>query len=348
MKRTCAGHWTSSFTPDARTACPLPIRWCWRNATAIQPETCPPAIRPSISSSISTVTDPIETNPPRVDTPPQTDVTPPETTPPSEPETPLEEEKKPIVKIVRGSWYIRTGAGKSYKSVGVAHEGDVFDYLGKSGSWNAVSYNGNKRWIYNSGSKVEGFSKGGWIEDVKNIARRQGDDVVTVNTLKRGEAVLELNIAKSFVKFAGNIPQIVHTIGNYEQMAAIDKMRAAPNYTNQAVQNEFNYEINIPIDHVEDYDDLIYKITHDRKFEGLIQDMTINRLAGGSKFEKYRTRFWLYGGWIVSISLLLNGGIEREKHGAKSADRRTIQVGDGTSRSMQETIERNHGAEQNV
>lgn len=238
----------------------------------------------------TTVTDPVETNPPTADTPPQTDGTPPGQTQPSDTETPSGDGKKQIVKIIKGSWYIRTGAGKGYKSVGVAHEGDVFDYLGNSGSWNAVSYKGEKRWIKNTGSKVEGFSKGGWIEDVKEIARRQGDDVVTVNTLKRGEAVLEPNLAKSFVKFASNIPQIVHTIGNYEQMAAIDQMRTAPKNTNQAMQNEFNYEINIPIDHVENYDDFIEKMKRDHKFEGLIQDMTINRLAGGSKFAKYKVR----------------------------------------------------------
>ena len=49
-----------------------------------------------------------------------------------------------------------------------------------------------------------------------------------------------------------------------------------------------DYEINIPIDHVDDYSDLMYKIQHDKKFEQMIQDMTVNRIFGGSKLAKYK------------------------------------------------------------
>lgn len=44
--------------------------------------------------------------------------------------------------------------------------------------------------------------------------------------------------------------------------------------------------ISIPIDHVQDYNDLVTQLQKDRKFEKMIVDMTIGRATGGNKFAK--------------------------------------------------------------
>lgn len=51
---------------------------------------------------------------------------------------------------------------------------------------------------------------------------------------------------------------------------------------------DITYQINIPIDHVQDYDDFMNQMRSDDKFEKLIQSMTIDRLVGGSKLSKNR------------------------------------------------------------
>lgn len=51
---------------------------------------------------------------------------------------------------------------------------------------------------------------------------------------------------------------------------------------------EINYEVNIPIDHVDDYDDLINKMVNDGEFEKFIHAITLDRLAGKSKLAKYK------------------------------------------------------------
>lgn len=59
------------------------------------------------------------------------------------------------VKVLKGSWYVRTGAGTSYKSLGVAHAGDTFDYAGTtSGKWFKIIYNGKEAWMSTSGSQL--------------------------------------------------------------------------------------------------------------------------------------------------------------------------------------------------
>lgn len=42
----------------------------------------------------------------------------------------------------------------------------------------------------------------------------------------------------------------------------------------------------IPIDHVENYEDFMNQLKKDDKFEKMIQSMTTDRLAGGSKLAK--------------------------------------------------------------
>ena len=50
-------------------------------------------------------------------------------------------------------------------------------------------------------------------------------------------------------------------------------------------------DINIPIDHVDDYNDLMRKIQRDKKFEEMIMKMTTDRLGGGSPLAKYYVRW---------------------------------------------------------
>ena len=59
--------------------------------------------------------------------------------------------------------------------------------------------------------------------------------------------------------------------------------------TNNSSKIEQNIKIenNIEIDHVQDYDDFVTRLQSDRQFEGMIVDMTIGRLNGGSSLAKY-------------------------------------------------------------
>ena len=54
---------------------------------------------------------------------------------------------------------------------------------------------------------------------------------------------------------------------------------------------DITYQINIPIDHVTDYDDFVNKMRNDTKFERLIQSMTIDQLAGQSSIAKNKYKW---------------------------------------------------------
>lgn len=136
-------------------------------------------------------------------------------------------------------------------------------------------------------SRVQGYSDGGFMAEVQRIAAEQGDDIVTVNTLKKGEAVLTPEQAAQFKKLVQEIPQITYlTQSNMSDRLA--NIQESP-VVNQTVNNEVN--VNIPIERVMDYKDFVNQLRDDRKFEKMIQSMTIDRALGKSEFAKRKYRW---------------------------------------------------------
>lgn len=77
------------------------------------------------------------------------------------------------------------------------------------------------------------------------------------------------------MSYGGNIPNFG------EKLAQI-----LNSYGETNIQNHF--EITIPIEKVEDYNDFVTKLQKDGKFEKMIQAMTIGRINGGSPLDKYK------------------------------------------------------------
>lgn len=68
-----------------------------------------------------------------------------------------------------------------------------------------------------------------------------------------------------------------------EHLAKIENLSSVPHSTSIG---DITYQINIPIDHVQDYNDFMNQMRKDGKFEKMVQSMTIDRLVGGSKMSK--------------------------------------------------------------
>ncbi len=61
------------------------------------------------------------------------------------------------------------------------------------------------------------------------------------------------------------------------------------NYINES-SSAGDINMNISIDHVEDYNDFVEKLQKDRQFEKLVRSMTTDRLTGGSALAKNKYR----------------------------------------------------------
>lgn len=77
--------------------------------------------------------------------------------------------------------------------------------------------------------------------------------------------------------FAENpVPDIIGSIGKID----------APSSPAQAPASNITYEVNIPIDHVSDYNDFANQMRRDGKFEKMIHSMTSDRVDGNTSLSK--------------------------------------------------------------
>jgi len=153
----------------------------------------------------------------------------------------------------------------------------------------AMIRKGNQAAGVSTSGSVGGFSDGGFVAELQKIAMRNGDDVFTVNTLKAGEAVLTPEQTVSLAQLAEKLP-VAHDV--LDSSAYKREISIVPRQTGaQAITQQFG-DLNIEIDHVEDYNDLVRKMCRDPHFEKMIQAMTIGRIAGKSSLEKYNCIKW--------------------------------------------------------
>ena len=138
-----------------------------------------------------------------------------------------------------------------------------------------------------SGMKVQGYSNGGYIAELQKIAMRNGDDMITVNTLKPGEAIMTPDQATQFSKLVNNLPVLHNLMTGSEHIPTVYS-EATAGYGN-VQYGDIN--VTFPIDHVQDYNELVSQIQKDAKFERFIEDITVGRMLGGGKLSKYNQKW---------------------------------------------------------
>lgn len=145
---------------------------------------------------------------------------------------------------------------------------------------------GDLGWV--TKSQLKGYKTGGLV-DYTGLAQLDGtpskpelvlNSVDTENFLKLRDALRE-----GFKGFTPNMNTPMFSNTAFDGIASqIKQLQGA--MVKQNVQVTTNYEFNIPIDHVENYEDFMNQLKKDDKFEKMIQSMTTDRLAGGSKLAK--------------------------------------------------------------
>lgn len=140
---------------------------------------------------------------------------------------------------------------------------------------------------------VKAYKTGG-LADYTGMAWLDG-------TASNPEMVLNPKDTKNFIALKdamrsisdGSSP-IADLFNNGENAANILKQLAkiaSPYAARGANIGDITYQINIPIDHVQDYEDFMNKMRKDGKFEKFLQSATLDRLVGGSKIAKNKYRW---------------------------------------------------------
>ena len=154
----------------------------------------------------------------------------------------------------------------------------------------AIDQNGNAKlksatkalngvWIPKSKLKyLQGFSQGGRVGDLQNIVRMNGDDGVTINTLKKGEEVLTPYNADLFDQFVDFLPDLVDYNNNLVDMIRPDNVPATKVRTGDLTLNIDNIELPNVTDPKEFSAGLIAAMQQDKKLQRFWGDATAGSL----------------------------------------------------------------------
>lgn len=230
--------------------------------------------------------------------------------PDPKPETdkkPTTDDKKPTSTSTQGDGKIQVGdkvtfkSGKYYgTSSGSGGSGNSNlgkkVYITKKSKGAAYPYHlstsktfgkGDLGWVKKS--QIEGFATGGIIGDLQRAAKLNGDDTVAINTFKKGEAVLTPEQAVQFKKLLDFMPNLI----DFSQAIDLAQTGAHQFAGKSGISmGDNNIEVNIAIDHVDDYNDFVYKLQRDPKFEKMVQSMSIDRAVGrANSMSKFQQRF---------------------------------------------------------
>ena len=170
-----------------------------------------------------------------------------------------------------------------YNQFKIIHEGETYTYLGEKDGYYKIQVGGKTGWVNSQYMKINGFSQGGFIADLQKVAYQNGDDILSFNTLKRGEAVLNTAQTAQFKRLTDSLPQLQ---GIIDVSKHVEDMRAVDKSSHGNINISFDGGINIPIERVLDYNDFVRKLRDDKTFERMIGSMTIDKLVGKSNLAK--------------------------------------------------------------
>ena len=107
-------------------------------------------------------------------------------------------------------------------------------------------------------SQISGYASGGYVGEMKNITAKNCDNLISINTLKKGEAVLTPEQAKQFSKLVSSLPYLRDLIDIGVNTDALSQVQPSGNTIGEI-------QINIPIERVIDYNDFVSQLQKDRQ-----------------------------------------------------------------------------------
>lgn len=160
---------------------------------------------------------------------------------------------------------------------------------------NAHANNGDlyKYWVSTGKSKLSqyyysAFKKGG-LADYTGMAWLDGTPTEPEMVLNPEDTANFIALKDAMRSIADGSSPLADLFNGDEGAANILKQLAkieSPMATSGMNVGDITYQVTIPIDHVQNYADFMNQMRKDGKFEKMIQDMTVNRLTGGSKIAK--------------------------------------------------------------
>ena len=148
--------------------------------------------------------------------------------------------------------------------------GGIIDYDGL-----AMVHGGKKPELVLNAQDTENFIA------LKDALRSMAENNISLGNLNRSNSIIPHNAINLLPEIQSGM-----SLSDY-----LSRIASNPGNAQSVNVGDVKYEINIPIDHVDDYNDLVNKLRQDPRFGKLIESMTIERFVGGSQFSKNKYKW---------------------------------------------------------
>lgn len=172
---------------------------------------------------------------------------------------------------------------------GAANAAAVQSYI------NAHANNGDlyRYWVSTGRSKLSqyyysAFKKGG-LADYTGVAWLDGSPTepeMVLNPDDTKNFIALKDAMRSIADGSNPISALFGDDGTTNVLSQIAKMSTPVSGKDATNIGDITYQVTIPIDHVQDYNDFMNQMRKDGKFEKMIRSMTVDQLSGGSKLSK--------------------------------------------------------------
>ena len=172
---------------------------------------------------------------------------------------------------------------------GAANAAAVQSYI------NAHANNGDlyRYWVSTGKSKLSqyyysAFKKGG-LADYTGVAWLDGSPTepeMVLNPEDTKNFIALKDAMRSIADGSNPISALFGDDGTTNVLSQIAKMSTPISGKDSTSIGDITYQVTIPIEHVQDYNDFMNQMRKDGKFEKMIRSMTVDQLSGGSKLSK--------------------------------------------------------------
>ena len=165
------------------------------------------------------------------------------------------------------------------KNLGVTYDGD-----------------GKRKKLYQKlkSIKLPGFKKGGVIsvEDIEKQVKRNGDDGIA--SVKNGEGILTAAQMELLLKLTNRLPELAAALTNSSRiLMAPTSARQIPSISEERYGDRTIHIHTLSLPNVTNYEEFKTKLFRDmqysQKFEGMMHNMTTNKLSGNRNLEKFKS-----------------------------------------------------------
>ena len=145
-----------------------------------------------------------------------------------------------------------------------------------------VSGKGSKSKNY----KAQGYANGGFIAGLKKVTFDNGDDMITVNTLKKGEAVLTPEQTRILTKIASVSSNLYDAALSASTIPSLTKMLTVQPSSNMTSVEVPNINVTFSLPNVTNYQEFMNQMQKDKQYERMMKDMVLGCISGKNSLSK--------------------------------------------------------------